>query len=156
MKPLSLHYYSTSLTINISQSFLSIVISRFNCRGYLQFNNICYKLNFRIYNHSLCHKINNGMLYISVGKLPNLADCELFAKIFLSNVFGICTDCSLFTTFSLPTAFTLYARVPIIIYHERLMYGLLKFFPSQIFPVYGNMFIHMHTNLMSNMSLICY
>ena len=40
-------------------------------------------------------------------KLANLANCELFANIFLANihrytenVFDICTDCSLFTTFS--------------------------------------------------------
>ena len=53
---------------------------------------------------------------------------ELFTKIFLANihrytenVFSICTDCSLFTKFSSPIAFTCMVR---------------QNFPHQIFPVY--------------------
>ena len=48
-------------------------------------------------------------------KLANLVDSELFAKIFLTNihrytenVFGICTDCSLFTKVFLANSFYLY------------------------------------------------
>ena len=59
-------------------------------------------------------------------KMANLANRELFTKIFLNNihrytknVFGICTDCSLFTKFSLPIVW------------------FAKIFPHQIFPVYG-------------------
>ena len=58
-------------------------------------------------------------------KMANLANRELFTKIFLNNihrytenVFGICTDCSLFTKFSLPIVW------------------FAKIFPRQIFPVY--------------------
>ena len=47
------------------------------------------------------------------GKLANLVNREVFVKIFLTNihrytenVFGICTDCSLFTNFFSPIAFT--------------------------------------------------
>ena len=62
-------------------------------------------------------------------KLANLVNCDLFAKIFLTNihrctenVFGICTDCSLFPKFFLANNFYLY--------------GLPKF-PYQTFFVYS-------------------
>ena len=52
-------------------------------------------------------------------------NCELFTKIFptnihryTENVFGICTDCSLFAEFFLTNSF----------------YGLPKFYPAKIFP----------------------
>ena len=52
-------------------------------------------------------------------------NCELFAKIFadihryIENVFGICTDCSLFAKFFLTNSFYLYGS------------------PCQVFPVYS-------------------
>ena len=58
--------------------------------------------------------------------MVNLANHELFAKIFLAiihrteNVFGICTDCSLFIKIFLANSFHLY--------------GSPKF---QTFPLYG-------------------
>ena len=54
----------------------------------------------------------------------NLAN--LFANIHrhAENVFGICTDCSLFTKISLPIAFTCMVR---------------QNFLCQIFPVYGKL-----------------
>ena len=40
-------------------------------------------------------------------KLANLPNCELITNFFFANIpFGKCTDCSLFTKFSLPIAFT--------------------------------------------------
>ena len=57
-----------------------------------------------------------------------LMNHELFAKFFLANihtknVFGICTECSLFTKFPLPIAFT-------------YVYGLPKFPPPNISRVW--------------------
>ena len=42
-------------------------------------------------------------------KLANLTNCELFANIYkyINNIFGICTDCSLFDKFFLANSFYL-------------------------------------------------
>ena len=66
-------------------------------------------------------------------KLANLVNCELFAKFsspvfrYTENVFGICTDCSLFVKFFLTNNFYLY--------------GLSKFSPTKIFPCTVYIFI---------------
>ena len=52
---------------------------------------------------------------LDIGKLTNLVNYELYDKVFLANihrytknVFGICTDCSLFAKFFLTNSFYLY------------------------------------------------
>ena len=62
--------------------------------------------------------------------MANLANRQLFAENFLTiiyryikTVFGICTDCSLFTKFFLTNSFYLY--------------GSPKFYPAKYFPCLG-------------------
>ena len=73
----------------------------------------------------------NNFWEILVGE--KLVNCEPFAKIFLAyihryteNIYGVCTDCSLFTKFFLANSFYLHAYI-----------WFTKILPHQIFPVYG-------------------